>query len=204
VHDELQIARAATADAHAAARCFVQAFASDPLIDYFFGDSAAGRDESAERFFGLLLRARIALGMPALLARRGAQIVGGAMGYDTVRADWPDALQREWDRLEAQAPAIAERFGAYESIAAASEPDRPHYYLGVLGVAPIVRGTGTGSALLRAFCALSAQDPLSTGVYLETANPDNVAFYARHGFVERGSGRLGSGTLWCLFHAHGR
>jgi ribosomal protein S18 acetylase RimI-like enzyme len=202
--DGARIVPAAAAEADAAARCFVQAFARDPLIDYFFGDSAAGRDASAERFFALLLRARIALGMPALLMRREARIVGGAMGYSTVRPDWPQALQREWDALEARSPAIGERFGVYESIAAAAEPDRPHYYLGVLGVAPAVRGSGAGSALLRAFCALSAQDPLSTGVYLETANPDNLAFYGSHGFVERGAGRLGSGTLWCLFHAHGR
>jgi GNAT superfamily N-acetyltransferase len=201
---EVRIVRAAAADVDDAARCFVQAFARDPLISHFFADSAAGRDTSAERFFGLLLRARIALGMPALLAHDGERVVGGAMGYDTRRADWPEALQREWDDLEAQAPAIVERFEAYEAIAAMSEPPAAHYYLGVLGVAPVARGTGTGSALLRAFCALSAQDPASSGVYLETANPDNLGFYGRHGFVERGSGRLGGGTLWCLFRVDPR
>ena len=41
---------------------------------------------------------------------------------------------------------------------------------------PEARGTGTGGALLQAFCRLSAADPRSSGVYLETGNPDNLPF----------------------------
>jgi len=40
------------------------------------------------------------------------------------------------------------------------------------------------------------------GVYLETANPLNVRFYERVGFEVTGRGRLGTGTLWCMFLRH--
>lgn len=200
----VQIVPARPSDAARAAACFAAAFASDPLMDHFFGDHPQGRAHAVEAFFHLLLRARIATAMPALLARDGDCLLGGAMGYATARTDWPVPLQREWDALESSAPDIGARFAAYDTLSAAGLPPTPHYYLGVIGVAPEAKRTGVGTALLEAFCQLSADDPLSSGVYLETANPDNLAFYARHGFELRASGALGPGTLWCLFHPHVR
>ena len=60
------------------------------------------------------------------------------------------------------------------------------------------------AALLSGFCKLSLADPSSSGVYLETANPDNLPFYERHGLARRGTGQLGTTCVWCLFHAHDR
>lgn len=173
-------------------------------MNYFFADHPAGRDAATERFFSILLRARIAMNMPVLVAREADRLFGGAMGYTTELPDWPAEYQREWDALENSSAEIATRFDLYDQISGAAVPPEPHYYLGVLGVALEARGTGTGGALLRAFCRLSAEDPRSNGVYLETANPDNLKFYAHHGFEVRGSGQLGTGSLWCLFHRHPR
>jgi GNAT superfamily N-acetyltransferase len=201
---KLQIAPATSLDVDSTAKCFSSAFSTDPLISYFFADHPAGRDAAAEQFFLLLMRARIALGMPALVARDGDRLLGGAMGYTTAQIDWPAEIKTEWDALEHGSPVIAERFDLYGRISDAVMPPEPHYYLGVIGVAPEAKGTGAGGALLQAFCRLSADDPRSSGVYLETANPDNVPFYIHHGFDVRGSGALGAGTLWCLFHRHSR
>lgn len=74
----------------------------------------------------------------------------------------------------------------------------------MIGVAPALRERGVGSALLRGFCELSLTDLKSSGVYLETGNPDNLRFYERHGFARRGNGSLGTVHLWCLFLAHDR
>jgi len=78
-----------------------------------------------------------------------------------------------------------------------------HYYLGVIGMDPTMHGLGIGTRLLRSFCDLSASDPRSSGVHLETANPSNVRFYERAGFAVTGQGSLGSETLWCMFLSHG-
>ena len=198
------IARAESGDIEAATRCFVSAFAADPLMKHFFGDEPRGRAASTETFFSLLMRARVALGAPTLVARDGGRVLGGAMGYATQRPEWPADLAREWSKLEGTSPDIAARFEAYERISCIGEPAEPHYYLGVIGVAPELRGTGLGSSLLRAFCHLSAADPASTGVYLETGNPANVPFYARHGFQVRCEEAMGEGRLWCMFLPHHR
>jgi len=87
----------------------------------------------------------------------------------------------------------------YDEIADKTMPTAPHYYLGVIGVDPAWHGQGVGARLINAFCDLSAADPLSCGVFLETANPSNVRFYERAGFAVTGQGRLGGATLWCLF-----
>lgn len=137
--------------------------------------------------------------MPVLVARDAAGICGAAMGYDTAPPAWPQDLAQAWDRFEAYVPGLAERMAVYDAIAEKGKPAVPHYYLGVLGVDPARHGLGIGKQLLTAFCERADADPLSGGVYLETANPANVRFYERAGFVETGRGPMGSATLWCMF-----
>ena len=62
-------------------------------------------------------------------------------------------------------------------------PSEPHWYVGVLGVAPAAQGRGVGRALLDDVFARSAAD--DRPVYLETTNPDNVALYEHFGFEIR-------------------
>jgi ribosomal protein S18 acetylase RimI-like enzyme len=197
----MRVDQATAADVPGAAAAIAAAFRTDPLISWFFHDHPLGRDVAADRFFGLLMRARIALRAPCLIAWNEDVPAGAAMGYTTQRAEWPDDFRREWGALESSSATLPERFAAYEAISERCVPTTPHYYLGTIGVLAAARGTGTGSALLRAFCALSAADPLSHGVYLETANPANLDFYGRHGFEVRGSGSLDGITLWCLFRS---
>jgi GNAT superfamily N-acetyltransferase len=96
-------------------------------------------------------------------------------------------------------PGLHERFETYDAIAARHCPSAPHYYLGVIGVHPSLQGNGAGKTLLDAFCRLSADDPASGGVYLETASAGNLNFYTRNGFVLRCQGDLDGRPLWCAF-----
>ncbi len=66
---------------------------------------------------------------------------------------------------------------------------------------PSAQGQGAGKALLEAFCRRSALDPLSAGVYLDTANPSSLEFYLRNGFVVRGEDDLEGTPLWCVFRS---
>ena len=117
------------------------------------------------------------------------------MGYTTVSPAWPTDLADEWDRSEKAIPGLTDRMAVYEAITATGAPATPHYYLGVIGVVPDSHGLGIGTQLRESFCDLSASDPLSSGVYLETAKASNVGFYERAGFVETGRGSLGAATL---------
>jgi GNAT superfamily N-acetyltransferase len=59
-------------------------------------------------------------------------------------------------------------------------PDR-HWYLETMGVDPAVQRQGVGGRLLEPVLRIADRDGVDC--YLETAEPRNVDYYARHGFV---------------------
>ncbi len=197
----MRIDDATTANVEAAVGALTAAFARDALIACFFRTHPEGVGPASARFFSLLLRLRIALGMPALVLREAEKVLGVAMGYDSERLAWPESFAGEWKRLEEETPGLDRRLAAYEALSRSHEPPAPHYYLGVLGVHPSIQGRGAGKALLEAYCRRSATDPLSAGVYLDTANPSSLDFYLRNGFVLRGEDELEGAPLWCVFRS---
>jgi GNAT superfamily N-acetyltransferase len=176
-----------------------EAFDQDPLMFYLFRENPNGVRASATEFFSILLRVRIALGMPAYVLQQADGVPGAVMGYDTSRPVWPAALAREWRQFEVDVPGFAARLAAYEKICEAHQPSEDHYYLGVIGVHSSLQGKGAGKAMLEAFCARSRADPQSHGVYLDTANPGSLQFYYNNGFELRGEGSLDAAPLWCVY-----
>jgi ribosomal protein S18 acetylase RimI-like enzyme len=88
----------------------------------------------------------------------------------------------------------------------------PHYHLGVLAVHPDRQGKGVGRVLLDALHRLSASDPASTGVSLNTEKTTNVELYRHVGYRVIGEAGLADGApvapesaergtlhTWCLF-----
>jgi GNAT superfamily N-acetyltransferase len=65
-----------------------------------------------------------------------------------------------------------------------AHPTEPHYYLEFLGTKRERQGHGGGSAVMSIM--LERCDIEGVPAYLESSNPRNIPFYARHGFVERG------------------
>ena len=198
----MKITKAASSDLDETLGRLVAAFAHDPIMGFLL-ETGLGYRERVTQFFSLLMRARMALNVPVLVARDIAGIHGAAMGYTTESPAWPTDIADEWDRFEKAIPGMTDRMAVYGAITATGEPAAPHYYLGVIGVEPDSHGLGIGTQLLKSFCDLSASDPLSSGVYMETAKALNVGFYEHAGFVETGRGSLGAATLWCMFLPHG-
>jgi GNAT superfamily N-acetyltransferase len=64
----------------------------------------------------------------------------------------------------------------------AVHPQAEHWYLATLGVDPAHQGRGYGGRLLEA--VLVRTDEAGMPTYLETDKERNLAFYARHRFVE--------------------
>ena len=73
-----------TADIEPALACLVRAFADDPITGFLLG-TGPGYPDRLKRFFSLLMRARIALGIPVLVAHGDSGIVGATMGYSAAR-----------------------------------------------------------------------------------------------------------------------
>jgi len=199
----MKITAASASDIVEAVGCLATAFAQDPITGFLL-QTSQGYRERVTRFFSLLMRARIELKMPVFVARGPHGIDGATMGYSTVRSEWPVDLMEEWDRFEKAIPGMTDRMAIYDEVATRFKPPAPHYYLGVIGTDPASQGSGVGTQLLKSFCEVSASDPLSSGVYLETAQASNLRFYERAGFAETGRGNLGDATLWCMFLPHER
>lgn len=197
--DVFTVRRAESEDVAEAIAGLGDAFAYDPLMLCLFHEYAKGPRTGAMEFFSILLRARIALDMPAYVLRQDGKVLGAAMGYDTSRPRWPEALAEEMKRFETDTPGFGVRVAAYAKIGDAHEPNEAHYYLGVIGIHPSLQGKGAGTALLDAFCAPSSSDPRSSGVYLDTTNPSGLKFYYGKGFELRGQGNLDGAPVWCVF-----
>ena len=199
----MRVTAASPSDIYEAVGCLATAFAQDPITGFLL-QTGQGYRERVTQFFSLLMRARIELSMPVFVAR-GAQGIGGAtMGYSTARPEWSAGLTEEWVRFENAIAGVTDRMAIYDEVANKFKPQAPHYYLGVIGTDPALQGSGIGTQLLKSFCEVSANDPLSSGVYLETAQASNLRFYERAGFVETGRGNLGDATLWCMYLPHER
>ena len=121
------------------------AFSQDPITGFLL-QTGRGYQDRVTQFFSLLMRARIALKMPVLVAQGTAGIHGAAMGYATVRPAWPTDLAEEWDCFESATPGLTDRMAVYDEIAGKYKPSAPHYYLGVIGIDPNLHGRGFGEA----------------------------------------------------------
>jgi GNAT superfamily N-acetyltransferase len=60
-------------------------------------------------------------------------------------------------------------------------PADPHWYLETMGVDPNIQRRGLGGRLLKPVLEMADRDQVAC--YLETADPRNADYYARHGFV---------------------
>jgi ribosomal protein S18 acetylase RimI-like enzyme len=60
-------------------------------------------------------------------------------------------------------------------------PTDPHWYLEAMGVDPAVQRRGLGGNLIRPVLEIADRDQVDC--YLETARPENVDYYSRHGFI---------------------
>ena len=76
-----------------------------------------------------------------------------------------------------------------------AHPKTPHHYLQMIGTRPERQGTGAGTMLIATL--LKSCDEAEIGAYLESSNPENLPFYARHGFVPRPSFPLPKGCPPC-------
>lgn len=71
-------------------------------------------------------------------------------------------------------------------------PEPEHYFLEAVGTARQMQGKGLGSALIRPM--LERCDAEGMPAYLESSNPQNIPFYARHGFQPTGEIVVGKGA----------
>ncbi len=155
----------------------VRAFAADPFTHWFVLDDRRRRERMA-RLFDWYLRQALVRGFSH--TTDDCRAVAVWMGpkqwelsfWQQVRL-LPEVLRVVGLR---RAPSRLHGLNVFQQ----AHPAPPHYYLALLGTDPAFQGHGLGSAVLRP--GLARCDREHMPAYLETAAPQTIAFYERHGF----------------------
>lgn len=171
---------ATAANADGVAQDLADAFAADPLFDWF--SRADSRRDAARRMFFRHLLSEMVFGVGEVLRPS----TGGAAAIwmpSEALAAYPMIKELQglpmllgltgWSRFMRMLQ-LREAMDRHHPM------DRPHAYLWFLGVTPAAQGHGVGSRLIRA--KTERLDAARRPAFLETATARNVQLYRRHGF----------------------
>ena len=173
---------AAPADARRIAGTLADAFVTDPVVAWFRGQ-VRDPQRRLEPTFLAIARRNLERAEPLVFVAGDVDSVAVWRGVDAWRHP-PGELLRS---LPANVRSFRRHMSRVLRTLAAVErahPEEPHYYLSALGTRTDAQGRGLGSAALAPM--LQRCDDEGMPAFLESSNPRNVPFYARHGFERRG------------------
>jgi GNAT superfamily N-acetyltransferase len=168
------------------------AFSEDPLFTWMAG---AGPDKPLEPKLRIVFDAFLKLDL-----ERGEHLVftdDDGIGVAIWKAPnkWKmsngDMLRALPSMLRSFGTKTTRMIGAFNAIEKV-HPKEEHYYLEALGTRQDMQSKGVGSAVIRHM--LDRCDTEGMPAYLESSNPRNVPFYARHGFETTGEIVVGKGA----------
>jgi len=167
------------------------AFRDDPVFEWVLGPSPTS-DAARTRFFTGWTAKQFSEQRRTRVAERDGILEAAALWTDPPGAQPSPRgalLRGLWPLRELTGLRRFPRFVRLVMATEARYPRFPHYYLGAIGAAASARGSGIGSALIRA--TLDECDHAGLPAYLESSNPRNLTFYWRHGFRVLEELRLG-------------
>lgn len=185
--------RPATAvDRATLADSLASAFSEDPLFNWM---AAAGPNKPLEPKVRIIFDTflKLDLGRSEHLVFTDEDGIGVAIWkapnkWKMPTGDMLRALPAILRAFGTKAPRMIGAFNAIEKV----HPKEEHYYLEGLGTRQDMQSKGIGSAVLRHM--LDRCDSEGMPAYLESSNPRNVPFYARHGFDVTGEIVVGKGA----------
>lgn len=195
VEDSLTVREADPADFAALTTSLARAFADDPVARW-----AAPRPKNRSRalrgFFNAYLKHKQPQGFVSCASDCAGAAIWVPPGKPSMDAkELLDIIRPNVATMLAfRSPLLA--WGALKTDR--HHPRDPHFYLAAIGVDPAAQGRGLGSQLLKPVLGICDQDRVAA--YLESSDPANVDFYARHGFRVVDEVRLPRGpiihTMW--------
>lgn len=196
---EITVVPAQRADVRKIAQMLGRAFSDDPVMEWILPDPRS-RSSALPYFFATLLRHHFLTGTGTEIATRNAAIGAAALWAPPGR--WKQTPPSELMMLPTLIWALGRRLVAGREVTELMKsvhPDEPHWYLGVIGSDPPVRGTGLGQALM--YSRLERCDAEHAPAYLESSKAENVPYYQRFGFKVTGEIALpNSGpTIWLMW-----
>jgi ribosomal protein S18 acetylase RimI-like enzyme len=193
----LSVESLAPGDARPAARVLGDAFLDDPVWSAI-GPRRRRHRRLANRlaFAGIVAATRRHDVRLRVARSAGGDVVGVTVAFAPGKWPLPDgAVVFELGWLAVAGPLPAMRGLRDDREMRAHHVRHPHVYLWFLAVDPGYHGNGVGRALLADLHADS--DAIGAPTFLETATPENVAFYERDGYEVLGEIAMPSGAkMW--------
>ncbi len=177
-----------------AADVLTRALAPYPTMRWVCRSEEPGFERRLRAVYDLALAMQRVEGQPTLGLFDGDRLLGAAIVYApgrrlTIRS----ALGGLFGGLFSAARSTMGRGHGYETLISRERPREPHHFLSVIGVDPKQQRRGYGHILMDALHARADRDPTSTGVCLDTCDPDNRRYYESFGYEVRS--RVTTGPL---------
>jgi GNAT superfamily N-acetyltransferase len=183
---------ATAADRARLADALASAFSEDPLFSWFAGTGPDKPFEPKGRIvFDTFLKLELRRSDHLVFADdsgNGVTIWKAPNRWKMPPGDMVRALPAMLRAFGPRATKMIAAFTAVEKV----HPEEEHYYLEAIGTRRDMQSKGVGSSLLRHMLDRSDAEGIPT--YLESSNPRNVPFYARHGFRVTGEISVGKGA----------
>lgn len=170
-------------NADAAAHVLTAALVDDPGFVHVLPRRSL-RHDALRAFYGFAIRDALTFGR-VLVERDEAGIAAVAIWYPP--GAYPMSVRRKLGAIPAMARLVLRaplRVLALERLGAAIDagfPTQDVSYIEALGVRPDAQGHGHGQHLMHRI--LKESERTQVGCYLDTARPENIAFYESFGFA---------------------
>lgn len=196
----MTVERLTEADREQVVDVLAAAFRNYPVMRYALSDAGDEYDQRLRDLIGFYCDVRFIKDWPVLGIREAGELAAAALVTAPGDVTESPVLRRKHFGLARTIGRAAfERMARYELESSGREPEDPHYFLGMIGVAPGHQGGGQGRMLLEHVQAISEADPASTGVALSTEDPANVPYYEHVGYHVIAEGDVGEIHTWCMF-----
>jgi GNAT superfamily N-acetyltransferase len=189
------------ADVPAIIHVFADAFRDYPVMRHVLGD-APGYGRRLHRLVRLFVMARALRAEPMFGIHGPNGVLAGAMtvsfpGVGETPAEFPDLRREVFEDLGADAQ---ERYESYGAATAGFHFDDPHAHVNMIGVRPVMAGSGFARLMLECVHRVAEERPGTKGISLTTEDPRNVAFYEHMGYELVGRARVTDGLeTWGFF-----
>lgn len=180
-----------------------RAFANDPMFQYLFPDG--NRSKHLRTFFNFIFYKSMLLQERLIGIKENNELRGVSSIELPTSVKGAGLLLRplfiyRGIKLYVQLPKDAFAFiNPYMQFTTSVRPTAPHHYLVCIGVDPVHQGKGVGKTLLTYIHEFVDKDPSSTGIGLDTENPENVKLYERFGYHIVETKKIGDTTIYCMF-----
>ena len=202
---EQKLMRFGNKDIQESSKLLAQAFADDPMFRLLF--DGTDRMKYMKKFFEYILNKSILLDEHFTGIVRGSKIACVASIELPTRIYGIKLFLRPLFILKSIQLIFGIPFRAfnlinqYMKLTMSVRPEEPHHYLVFIGVKPEFQNMGFGRKLLEHIHEMVDSDPNSTGIGLDTENPENVSLYKHFGYELISESKLGNLTIYSMFRS---